>query len=106
MLDEVVDKYGFKKIRKGGFWTVLSNYKISGMRVQLTLKQNPRGRKRKNLIYDGIISNLHWDDMDEYVSIKDNSNKTHKFLIEDLYKLEPYTKPKGDKNESNESNKT
>ena len=56
MSNEVLDKYGFKKIRKGGFWTVLNNYKVSGMRVQLTLKQNPRGRKRKILVYDGIIS--------------------------------------------------
>ena len=102
---EVLDKHGFKKIRKGGFWTVLDSYKVSGMRVQLTLKQNPRGRKRKNLIYDGVISNLHWDDMDEYVSIKDNKNKIHKFLIEDLYKLEPYRKPKESEGETNENNK-
>ncbi len=105
MQDVDVDKYGFKKIRKGGFWTVLDNYKTSGMRVQLTLKQNPRGRKRKNLIYDGIISNLHWDDMDEYVSIKDKNNKTHKFLVEDLYRLEPYRKLNGEENESNEKDK-
>ena len=105
MLEVAVDKYGFQKVREGGFWTILHNYKISGMRVQLTLKQNLRGRKRKNLIYDGVISNLHWDDMDEYVSIKDNKNKMHKFLIEDLYKLEPYKKPKEIKNE-NENDKT
>lgn len=106
MSEEVVlDKYGFKKIREGGFWTILNNYKISGMRVQLTLKQNPRGRKKKNLIYDGIISKLHWDDLDEYVSIKDNNNKIHKFLVEDLYRLEPYKKPKENKSE-NENDKT
>ena len=38
-----VDKYGFKKVREGITWQVLSNYKTSGMKILLTLKQNPRG---------------------------------------------------------------
>ena len=85
-----VDKYGFKKVREGITWQVLSNYKTSGMKILLTLKQNPRGRKRKKLEYTGIIHDMHWDDMDEYVSIKDDDKKVHKFMVEDLYRLEPY----------------
>ena len=85
-----VDKYGFKKVREGITWQVLSNYKTSGMKILLTLKQNPRGRKRKKLEYTGIIHDMHWDDMDEYVSIKDDDKKVHKFMVEDLYILEPY----------------
>ena len=94
---ENVDKYGFKKVREGITWQVLSNYKTSGMKVLLTLKQNPKGRKRKKLEYTGIIHDMHWDDMDEYVSIKDDDKKVYKFMVEDLYKLEPY-KLKGEKN--------
>ena len=85
-----VDKYGFKKVREGITCQVLSNYKSSGMKILLTLKQNPRGRKRKKLEYTGIIHDMHWDDMDEYVSIKDDDKKVHKFMVEDLYRLEPY----------------
>ena len=85
-----VDKYGFKKVREGITWQVLSNYKTSGMKILLTLKQIPRGRKRKKLEYTGIIHDMHWDDMDEYVSIKDDDKKVHKFMVEDLYRLEPY----------------
>ena len=33
---------------------------------------------------------MHWDAMDEYVSIKDDDKKVHKFMVEDLYRLEPY----------------
>ena len=85
-----VDKYGFKKVREGITWQVLSNYKTSGMKILLTLKQNPRGRKGKKLEYTGIIHDMHWDDMDEYVSIKDDDKKVHKFMVEDLYRVEPY----------------
>ena len=84
------DKYGFKKVREGGWWVVLNNYKTSGMKITLTLKQSPKGRKRKILIYSGVIETLHWDDMDEYVSIRDDNKKVNKFMVEDLYKLEPY----------------
>ena len=30
------DKYGFKKVREGGWWVVLNNYKTSGMKITLT----------------------------------------------------------------------
>jgi len=97
------DKYGFKKVREGGWWVVLNNYKTSGMKITLTLKQSPKGRKRKVLIYSGVIETLHWDDMDEYVSIRDDKRKVHKFMVEDLYRLEPYIKQEGDKHESDEN---
>ena len=32
------DKYGFKKVREGGWWVVLNNYKTSGMKITLTLR--------------------------------------------------------------------
>ena len=101
-----VDKYGFKKVREGITWQVLSNYKTSGMKILLTLKQNPRGRKRKKLEYTGIIHDMHWDDMDEYVSLRDDNNQIHKFMVEDLYKLETFRINEGEIDESVESNET
>ena len=98
------DKYGFEKIRKGAWWEILNNYKISGMKITLTLKQNPRGRPKSKIKYFGTVDNLHWDDMDEYVSIKDEDQKIHRFMIEDLYRLETYKK--GDEIETNESNES
>ena len=44
---ENLDKFGYKKVREGAWWQVLSNYKTSGMKITLTLKDNPKGRKRK-----------------------------------------------------------
>ena len=87
-----LDKHGFRKIRKGAWWQVLSNYKTSGMKITITLKQNPKGRPRKQVTYSGTVDKLHWDDMDEYVSIKDEDEKIHKFMVEDLYKLETFQK--------------
>ena len=98
-----MDKFGFKKIREGVWWEILDNYKSSGMKIILTLKQNPKGRPKSKLIYEGTISSLQWDDMDEYVTIKcDDGN--HKFMIEDLYRLEPYKIMEGETHESNKNN--
>ena len=101
-----LDKHGFAKVRNGVNWQVLSNFKTSGMKITITLKQNPRGRRRKILEYSGVIHDIHWDDMDEYVSLKDDNNKIHKFMVEDLYKLETFKINEGEVDESVESNET
>ena len=96
-----LDKHGFAKVRNGVNWQVLSNFKTSGMKITITLKQNPRGRRRKILEYSGVIHDMHWDDMD-----KDDNNKIHKFMVEDLYKLETFKINEGEVDESVESNET
>lgn len=99
---ENLDKFGYKKVREGAWWQVLSNYKTSGMKITLTLKDNPKGRKRKpeNMVCSGVVDHLHWDDMDEYVIIRDEKNKTNRFMIEDLYSLKPFGHGEGENNES------
>lgn len=101
-----LDRHGFKKIRKGAWWQVLGNYKISGMKITLTLKQNPRGRKRKDLVHSGVITELHWDDLDEYVSLRDENNKLHRFLVSDLCRLETIKNKEGVEIETIESDET
>ena len=75
-------------------------------KITITLKQNPRGRRRKTLEYSGVIHDMHWDDMDEYVSLRDDNNQIHKFMVEDLYKLETFRINEGEIDESVESNET